>query len=179
MRGVQDQRKVDIPFLPKTMHWLIRNAVCAIERLINPIEKTNSISRVIPIAGSFADDRKLDPGFTSLAKVTVDDQLGFRAVLHGGSYAGRTQQAVIDFVCAPDFEGTEGETKPQDGYKSSSSKRQEKPKQALVFKSYGVDAMGAKDTDTLHVEWNTKYACATEDGQASSHWGFFTWFLIM
>ena len=163
--------------------------VCAIERLINPIEKTNAISRVIPIAGAFDDEHPLDPVFNMLSAATAEDRLGFRAVLHGGSYAGRSQKAMIDFVCAPDMEGTEGEEKPQDGYKSSAAaaaKREEEKKEeekeqkkALVFKSYGPDPMGAKDTDTLQVEWHTKYACATEASQASSHWGFFTWFIIM
>jgi len=41
-----------------------------------------------------------------------------------------------------------------------------------------------KDTyDTLRLEWRTKYACEGigkgGDGEKGSHWGFFTWFIII
>lgn len=158
--------------------------VCAIERLINPIEKTDSISRVIPIAGEFPDS-KFNPSFTALSKATTSDQEGFRAILNGGSYSGRTQRAVIDFICDPELEGTEGEAKPKDGYKNS--KRAEEVAAAgnataMTFVSYGPDA-NPKNIDTLMLEWRTKYACENIDdgdgGASTRHWGFFTWFIIM
>ena len=156
--------------------------VCAIERLINPIEKTNSISRVIPIAGEFPES-KLNPSFTALSKATTLEQEGFRAVLNGGTYSGRTQRAIIDFICDPELEGTEGEAKPKDGYKNS--KRAEEVAAAgnataMTFISYSA---GEKNTDTLMLEWRTKYACENIDngdgGSSTRHWGFFTWFIIM
>lgn len=160
--------------------------MCAIERLINPIEKTDSISRVIPIAGDFPDN-KLNPSFTALSKATTSDQQGFRAILNGGTYSGRTQRAIIDFICGPEFEGTEGEAKPKDGYKNSKRADEEAEAAgnttAMTFTSYGADSEGQKNTDTLMLEWRTKYACENidnGDGAAStSHWGFFTWFIIM
>ncbi|KAK6203727.1 type II membrane protein [Pestalotiopsis sp. IQ-011] len=59
---------------------------------------------------------------------------------------------------------------------------------ALIFNSYGP-----LDTDTnvdvLRLTWKTKYACQKRDGgagddkpvgdQPSSHWGLFTWFVIL
>ena len=164
------------------------STVCAIERLINPIEKTDTISRIIPIAGDFPDS-KLNPSFTALSKATTSEQEGFRAILNGGKYSGRTQQAIIDFICDPDFVGTEGDFKPKDGYKNS--KRAEDVVEekagnatAITFISYeAVDKV-----DTLKLEWKTKYACDKVDdgddvtpgsGNSTSHWGFFTWFIIM
>ena len=160
--------------------------VCAIERLINPIEKTDSISRVIPIAGDFPDN-KLNPSFTALRKATTSDQEGFRAILNGGTYSGRTQRAIIDFICDPELEGTEGEAKPKDKYKNSKRAKEEVAtagnSTAMTFVSYGADFEGQKNTDTVMLEWRTKYACENidhGDGSAStSHWGFFTWFIIM
>jgi autophagy-related protein 27 len=40
-----------------------------------------------------------------------------------------------------------------------------------------------KDVDILKLEWDTKYACESQEDEddvvKSGHWGFFTWFLIM
>ena len=63
-------------------------------------------------------------------------------------------------------------------------------KSSLRFVSYGSSG---EDTDVLRLNWLTKYACEdaqNEDGdngddgkvgkdRSGSHWGFFTWFLIM
>ncbi|KAF3014400.1 hypothetical protein E8E14_004127 [Neopestalotiopsis sp. 37M] len=59
--------------------------------------------------------------------------------------------------------------------------------QALIFNSYGpLDS--DTNIDVLRLTWNTKYACQKRDGnggdepagdQPSSHWGFFTWIVIL
>lgn len=58
--------------------------------------------------------------------------------------------------------------------------------QALIFNSYSpLD--GDKDVDVLRLTWKTKHACQKRDGgdggsgddSPSSHWGFFTWLVIM
>lgn len=52
---------------------------------------------------------------------------------------------------------------------------------SLRFCGYDLEDVGKdKKARTLRLEWRTKYAC--EDAPApdgGSHWGFFTWFIIM
>lgn len=71
-----------------------------------------------------------------------------------------------------------------DGKEKSSVEHQLKNKDAaLVWESYQKE----KDIDVLRLTWHTKYACEKRDpndgedegGNSSSHWGFFTWFVIM
>ncbi|KAK9784093.1 putative Autophagy-related protein 27 [Seiridium cardinale] len=60
-------------------------------------------------------------------------------------------------------------------------------KQALLFNSYGpLDS--DTNVDVLRLTWKTKYACLKSDGgkgdspsedSPSSHWGFFTWLVIL
>ena len=54
----------------------------------------------------------------------------------------------------------------------------------LKFISYGPGVRDDKDVDILELEWITKHACegrTNKDGDdpKKSHWGFFTWFIIM
>lgn len=71
-----------------------------------------------------------------------------------------------------------------DGKEKSSVEHQLKNKDAaLVWESYQKE----KDIDVLRLTWHTKYACEKRDpndgedegGNSSSHWGFFTWFVII
>ena len=54
---------------------------------------------------------------------------------------------------------------------------------SLRFCGYNVEDQGKKDhkAGVLRLEWRTKYACekVEDDGSGSSHWGFFTWFIII
>jgi len=55
---------------------------------------------------------------------------------------------------------------------------------ALKFLSYGHEQMKDPkfDGEVLRLEWTTKYACQEKrDGGSdqSSHWGFFTWLVVM
>jgi len=103
-------------------------------------------------------------------------------VLNGGSYSGRKQRAIVDFLCDKEFTGVEGEVEPEDKYKHE--KRDEAlgagNATALQFLKYGPEA-GDAEMDVLRLEWKTKYACESleEDGKVTSHWGLFTWFIIM
>lgn len=66
---------------------------------------------------------------------------------------------------------------------SSMEHQLKKDDAALIWESFGPE----KDADVLRLTWYTKYACEKrddsddpdEDGGASAHWGFFTWFVIM
>jgi hypothetical protein len=57
---------------------------------------------------------------------------------------------------------------------------------SLKLISYKAEGQGDDEFDVLRLEWKTKYACEgmtehkpTSGKNSSSHWGFFTWFLIM
>jgi hypothetical protein len=133
---------------------------------------------------------------------------GFRAELHGGRFPyddkknGEDQRAIIEFVCDKEREGTEkgemddGGDREDDDADDDGDKKEEKLRRrdddnankgkcedsdaSLRFCGY-EDETNAKDkkVKTLRMEWRTKYACEDAPQDASSHWGFFTWFIIM
>ncbi|OBT67856.1 hypothetical protein VE03_02570 [Pseudogymnoascus sp. 23342-1-I1] len=161
--------------------------VCAIERLIH--EETTTISRVIPIAGdlqNFPGGTLLDASYTRLRTApSPADQAreGIRVELHGGSYNGRKQRAVVEFLCDPDVTGTEEEEESVlDVYRRAEDvgNGTTKATRPLVFKKYGPE--GAKgEVDVLTLEWRTKFACESVEGvgREKGSWGFFTWFIII
>ena len=64
----------------------------------------------------------------------------------------------------------------------------EKPAEdaSLQLVSYKSEGGGDNEFDVLRLQWKTKYACEgmtehkpSSGNKSSSHWGFFTWFLIM
>ena len=128
-------------------------------------------------------------------------------VLEGGKHPldgsdRRKQRAVVEFLCDPDKEGTEGEWEAEDKYKDSALSRRDDSNDdddsdndhsaiehqlktddaALIWESYGPE----EDVDELHLTWYTKHACEKRDDSGddtdegtTTHWGFFTWFVIM
>jgi hypothetical protein len=171
--------------------------VCGIERTINHEEDTEVVSGTIPIAGNYAADsgELLDPAVTRLKSSDVEAE-GIRLELHGGRFpfksSGVRQQAVIEFHCDPSRTGLEKESDSEDKRRKSeiSSAEDEgddgddgddsEDQTSLRFKSYGV----VDDVGILRLDWLTKYACEDyeeDDGNSdsSSHWGFFTWLIIM
>jgi autophagy-related protein 27 len=123
---------------------------------------------------------------------------GLQLVLRGGVYDGKSQKAIIDFICDEDKEGTEAETTPKDEYKSESlrkrddgEKKEGTPKDgeeiqdkkdgaALVFGGYRLDG----DMNVLKLTWSTKHVCGKsaggdDDPGSSASWGFFTWLVVL
>lgn len=151
--------------------------VCGIEWIHDLEDKSKGqVSRIIPIAGDFGDKdiTKLNPSYTRLKSSIAEadaNKEGVRVELHGGVYPddnGKKQKAVVEFICDKDKTGLEGQErdgKAIDGAKS------------LKYLGY--------EGDVLKLEWRTKQACEQQaggsDGDANggSHWGFFTWFIIM
>ncbi|KAG9256254.1 autophagy-related protein 27 [Emericellopsis atlantica] len=71
-----------------------------------------------------------------------------------------------------------------DGTESGVEHQLKKEGAALVWEGYSVNEK--KDADVLRLTWYTKHACESreesgDDGESdnSSHWGFFTWMLII
>jgi hypothetical protein len=181
--------------------------VCGIESVYNPVDDTKmTVEGVIPIAGNYetTSGKGLEPKFSRLKSEDTQKE-GLRMELHGGQFNKKNQMAIIEFQCDLDRSGNEG-FEAADGktisarteglvgipgagamdMESLANDDAEDEKQddgkSLTFVSYG-----AKDdkTDLLRLNWRTKYACEDfEDGEndssgKSSHWGFFTWFIIM
>ena len=180
----------------------------------------DTVTEVIAIAGSLEDKGGTSFEFDVTRLSTSDSNSdskkeGLRLVLKGGKHPldgpqkeRREQKAVIEFLCDPNKEGTEGEWKSEDEYDKESILRREekegdgedgkgesgvehqlkKDDAALIWESYTAEG----DADILRMTWHTKYACEKRDGggdgggapsggegDVSSHWGFFTWFVLM
>lgn len=142
------------------------------------------LTHVIPIAGEYtlSNGRHLDPKFTRLngSDSNADSQLeGIRIELHGGRYADQLQKAIIEMICDPELEGTEGFTDEavELGSREEVSNLDEKNEEgdgddekeklpdldkgkALQFVSYLTE----RDDKVLRLKWKTKYACESQAG---------------
>ncbi|CAI4211863.1 unnamed protein product [Parascedosporium putredinis] len=164
--------------------------VCAIQRTYNGSSDSDDskavVHKVVPIAGGrLYPDTKRE---------------GLRLTLKGGAYPldvphqeQTRQQAIIDFICDPDKEGTENEwDATDDKYDPDGGSDEEEGKKvrrangekqlikegaALKFLGYGKDS--DSDWETLRLEWRTKHACGSAYGGTSASWGFFTWLFII
>lgn len=172
--------------------------VCGIERV--EYDSGTKIHKIIPISGDIHGKRG-DVNYSRLktSESHADSgKEGLRVVLKGGSYEGKSQQAVVEFICDPNKTGLEGLKKEEEG--KDKRKREEKkeegddkeperkdPKegespeeQSLRFISYDTTDAGE---GVLRLEWRTKYACEKVEkdpgADQGNHWGFFTWFIIM
>ena len=81
-------------------------------------------------------------------------------------------------------DGEDGDKGDDDGVESAIEHQLLKNDTALIWQSYGLNEK--KDADVLRMTWYTKHACESsedsgDDGSdnSSSHWGFFTWLVIM
>lgn len=89
---------------------------------------------------------------------------------------------MIEFQCDPDRTGLEhsSDQRRKRDDEDEDDDDQTEDENSLRFKSYGtVDNVGV-----LRLDWLTKYACedfeeGDDDANSSSHWGFFTWLIIM
>lgn len=167
---------------------------------------TNTTIHPIDIAGSYkvgGNGRLLEEKYERLkdSKSNADsNKEGVRIELHGGRFPadnkkeGVNQRAIIEFICDPERTGLEGEEKDDsehqddnaDGSKRLSRRDSEGGKcedsdKSLRFCGYERE-YPTKDklVQTLRLEWRTKHACEKDaPADSGSHWGFFTWFIIM
>ncbi|RKL01026.1 hypothetical protein BFJ68_g12525 [Fusarium oxysporum] len=183
--------------------------VCGITHLLKSGEKeTDEITNVIAIAGNLENvgGSRFDATPTRLktSDSTSDkDKEGVRLVLTGGrdplkgDIKKTDQKAIIEFLCDPKKEGTEGEWVTSDQYEKradddkkegdgddkddgeSMIEHQLKHDNAsLIWDSFDVE----EKARVLRLTWYTKYACeksednggSGDDDSSSSHWGFFT-----
>jgi hypothetical protein len=137
-----------------------------------------------------------DPEITRLKKLDSDRE-GLLVKLTGGEYRGddnkgkkKAAGAVIEFVCDPDRSGLEGLVDEDDMKRSAVAEDEDDSSRdkSLSFKSFGK---ADDDSYVLKLDWRTRHACDEYKGgdgkddddnredASGSHWGFFTWMIIM
>jgi autophagy-related protein 27 len=153
---------------------------------------------VVPIAGELKGQGggDMNPKFERLktsASHSDSEKEGVRVEMNGGyrtleSGTHRNQKAIVEFICDRNTEGVENLYDPKDEYAEEKVKRAEGDKEdeddpkssSLKFVRWDEEE---GDTDILRLEWRTKYACedskGEQDAEKGSHWGFFTWFILM
>lgn len=189
---------------------------CAITRMLK--DDTDSVFKVIAIAGRLENAGGSQFEYEATRLKTSDSNSdsskeGVRLVLKGGKHPltgpikdRREQKAIIEFLCDPEKEGTEGEWDAEDKYErlvrrddkdkdkdkddkdedegeASAEHQLKKENAALIWESYKSE----KKADVLRMTWHTKHACEdkrNDDGKdgdesASTSWGFFTWVFII
>ena len=167
------------PTIPSPSGILITSniLVCGIELSYRKDEPDSyHVERIIPVAGDFGSEDTLSPTYTRLKTSGAEadqNKEGLRVELHGGSYPhekkDEKQEAIVTFICDRDRTGLEGQ-KRDDGTGEGDEK-------SLKYIDY--------ESGILKLEWKTKYACEQQlddggsDTDGGSHWGFFTWCIIM
>ncbi|KAI8634285.1 autophagy-related protein 27 [Xylariaceae sp. FL1651] len=184
--------------------------VCAIERKIRTGgDNVDVVTHAFPIAGELkmVGGGALDHKVARLSKVNPElGKEGLRIIMKGGFYetsggAVRNQQAVIDFVCDRDRDGTEGEYDSEDKYEpdGDTSETRTNP---LLYRSVNAEAEADDDTDApakevqlgieknpslvfnrygfsdsdpavdvLHLTWSSKYVCDNKADDGSDGTG--------
>ncbi|OOF95464.1 hypothetical protein ASPCADRAFT_207951 [Aspergillus carbonarius ITEM 5010] len=161
-------------------------------------------SMVFPIVGlDHLGHGSKDPEITRLKKID-SAQEGILVKLSGGEYYDEEQQkkkdagAVIEFQCDPDRSGLEGlqtteDTEAEERRRRRADENNENNNEGngtipLGDRSLQFTSFGPADDDSyvLKLNWRTRYACDNykdepdqQTGDGSSHWGFFTWLIII
>ncbi len=148
------------------------------------------VFNAFPIAGDLKNygGGDLDPKWTRLktSESALDKgKEGVRLEIKGGfrqqGNEKRNQKAFVEFLCDRSRIGNENLWNPEDKYVDGNSKREEKEDSSPSLEFVSYEASGDNE-DVLKLKWRTKYACEgakQETDAEKSHWGFFTWFIIM
>ncbi|KAG9233814.1 autophagy-related protein 27 [Amylocarpus encephaloides] len=178
--------------------------VCAVQYLVTDDGKNRNLEETYPIAGDLKESKgfgHLDPKWQRLSTLPSNDDSkkeGLVIDLHGGykEDGGRKQNAIIEFQCDKTRSGLEN--LPREGEREEAtllgrehvSEKSEEPETppaddktpSLTFDSYGPWPK-SPEQDLLRLTWKTKWACEDakkqHDAENASHWGFFTWFILI
>ncbi|TGO37603.1 hypothetical protein BHYA_0093g00290 [Botrytis hyacinthi] len=180
--------------------------VCGITHVINEEEGSDATQQIVPFAGELQNygggplDAKVERLSNSKSHSDADKE-GLRVELNGGFIRQgkykRPQKAIVEFICDANRTGLENlwvppEPKNKQKDEEKHNKREEEGNDDEVIGAPGNDSSlqfvrldkDKGDADILRLTWRTKFAC--EDGpkddgddMKSSHWGFFTWFIIV
>lgn len=178
--------------------------VCGITHVINEEEGSDATQQIVPFAGDLENygggplNAKVERLSNSKSHSDADKE-GLRVEL-GGGFIGRgknkrPQKAIVEFICDANRTGLESLWVPPEPKHKKDEKVDEReengddevigaPSNDSSLQFFRLDK-DKGDADILRLTWRTKYACE-EDGQKddghdkrSSHWGFFTWFIIV
>ncbi|KAM3067343.1 type II membrane protein [Clarireedia jacksonii] len=169
--------------------------VCGITHVINEAEGSDATKEIIPFAGSLENvgGGSLDAKYERLSASKAHSDAGkegLRFELNGG-FIGRgkdkkSQKAIVEFICDRNRTGLENLwVPPEPKGKEKMDERDEPTGGAANDSSLQFFALDKNDdVDILRLTWLTKEACeegSKDDGndQSSTHWGFFTWFIIV
>ncbi|APA15970.1 hypothetical protein sscle_16g107400 [Sclerotinia sclerotiorum 1980 UF-70] len=179
--------------------------VCGITHVINEEEGSDATQQIVPFAGELENygggplDAKLERLSNSKSHSDADKD-GLRVEL-GGGFIGRgknkrPQKAIVEFICDANRTGLENlwvPPEPKNKPKENLNEREEKGSDEVIgapsndssLQFFRLDK-DKGDADILRLTWRTKYACENgpkdsgdSDNKKSSHWGFFTWFIIV
>lgn len=169
--------------------------VCAIKRLVK--EDSNIFEEAIPIAGELRGNGGKDMNakwarLKTSSSHADSEKEGLRLEMNGGFHntesGRRAQKAIVEFICDKDRTGLENLYDPEDKYAEEVVKRAEgddanddgSDSPSLRFVRYEE---GSDEVDILRLEWRTKWACESakdeKDAEKGTHWGFFTWFILI
>ena len=169
--------------------------VCAIKRLVK--EDSDIFEEAIPIAGDLRGNGGKDMNakwarLKTSSSHADSEKEGLRLEMNGGFHntesGKRAQKAIVEFICDKDRTGLETLSDPEDKHAEEVVKRAEgddanddgsdSPSLRIVRYDEGSDGV-----DILRLEWRTKWACESakdeKDAEKGTHWGFFTWFILM
>ncbi|KAH2920836.1 hypothetical protein KXW73_002095 [Aspergillus fumigatus] len=180
--------------------------ICGFQYKYTP-DGSEEISHAFPIAG--LDPLGHGSKDAEVTRLKGDGQEGLLVKLAGGEYIDKDKKkkdarAVIEFQCDPDRSGLEGLSSVEEEEEEEETRRRlvvgedegdknkekdkEKtdpndgsdPSRSLQFESFGP---ADDDAYVLKLKWRTRYACDNyvrdRKGDGSSHWGFFTWLIII
>lgn len=166
------------------------NVVCGFEYR-NAVDGSDSETKAFPIVGlDHLGHGAKDPEITRLKQLDPDRE-GLSVRLGGGQYlddekAKKDAGTVIEFQCDPTRSGLEGISTDEDTAEEEQLRAKEDGDEtgdklrSLRFQSFGP---ADNESYVLKLDWKTRYACddylSSKKGGSSSHWGFFTWFIVM
>jgi autophagy-related protein 27 len=155
----------------------------------DPDKERVQVSEAIPIAGHWGQNsgKGLEWKWTRLKNLDSKEE-GLQLELFGKKYGGMMQKAVIHLQCDAKRTGNDGTEKEDDDKRirdedDEDDGDEKDNRRDLQFVSYGdVTQDNGVIMKVLRLNWRTKYACEdykAAPGDASSSWGFFTWFILM
>ncbi|PQE30835.1 Autophagy-related 27 protein [Rutstroemia sp. NJR-2017a WRK4] len=170
--------------------------VCGITHVINEAEGSDATQQIIPFAGSLENSGggSLDAKYERLSASKAHSDAGkegLRFELNGGFRGNgkgkKPQKAIVEFICDRNRTGLENLWVPPEpkGKEKLNERDEPIPGGAANDSSLQFFTLDEHDdVDILRLTWRTKEACeegSTDDGndQSSTHWGFFTWFIIV
>lgn len=158
-------------------------------RVDDPDSENEVVTGAIPIAGHWghSSGKGLEWEWTRLKALDKSNDDGLQLQLWGKKYGGLMQQAVVSFQCDASRTGNDDAGKEKKHRRDDEDDEDDDDDQSgkdLQYVSYKDEETDDGIAKVLRLTWKTMYACEDyvdggSGGDASSGWGFFTWFILM